>query len=105
MPSSISKALIEKTIDFHGHWCPGLPIGIRASELALQRLGGPEKADWVAVVETDMCGDDLMGKYSASPAWPKWIKRLKGETILKGAAFNYSKRTVNPSLWAASLRL
>jgi formylmethanofuran dehydrogenase subunit E len=60
MPCSINKTLIEKAIDFHGHWCPGLAIGIRASELALRRLGDPEKTDWVAVVETDMCGVDAI---------------------------------------------
>ncbi|MGA3086545.1 MAG: FmdE family protein [Thermodesulfobacteriota bacterium] len=60
MLSSISKALIEKTIDFHGHWCPGLTIGIRAAELALQNLGKPEEGELVAVVETDMCGVDAI---------------------------------------------
>ncbi|OGP51126.1 MAG: formylmethanofuran dehydrogenase [Deltaproteobacteria bacterium RBG_13_43_22] len=60
MPCSISKALIEKTKDFHGHWCPGLAIGIRAAELAIQELGPPEKTDLVAVVETDMCGVDAI---------------------------------------------
>jgi formylmethanofuran dehydrogenase subunit E len=60
MPCSINKALIEKTINFHGHWCPGLAIGIRVSELAFQRLEDPEKADWVAVVETDLCGVDAV---------------------------------------------
>ena len=67
MPCSINKALIEKAIDFHGHWCPGLAIGIRASELAFQRLDDPEKADWVAVVETDMCGVDAS---KSSPTVP-----------------------------------
>ena len=60
MSCSISKALIEKTISFHGHSCPGLAIGIRAAELALQTLGHPEQSDLVAVVETDMCGVDAI---------------------------------------------
>jgi formylmethanofuran dehydrogenase subunit E len=60
MPCSISQTSIKRTIAFHGHWCPGLAIGIRAAELALQRLGRPEEADWVAVVETDMCGVDAI---------------------------------------------
>jgi formylmethanofuran dehydrogenase subunit E len=60
MPCSINKELIEKAINFHGHWCPGLAIGIRTSELALQKLGKTEGADWVAVVETDMCGVDAI---------------------------------------------
>jgi formylmethanofuran dehydrogenase subunit E len=60
MPCSISKNMIEKVIDFHGHWCPGLAIGIRAAELALQKLKDPKEANWVVVVETDMCGVDAI---------------------------------------------
>jgi formylmethanofuran dehydrogenase subunit E len=60
MRCSIKKDLIDKTIAFHGHSCPGLVIGIRAAELALQRLGHPEGKDLVAVVETDMCGVDAI---------------------------------------------
>ncbi len=60
MGCSIDKDLIDKTIAFHGHRCPGLVIGIRAAELALQRLGHAEGKDLVAVVETDMCGVDAI---------------------------------------------
>lgn len=60
MSCSINKTLIEKAKDFHGHWCPGLVIGIRAAELALQRLGKSQTGDWVAIVETDMCGVDAV---------------------------------------------
>jgi formylmethanofuran dehydrogenase subunit E len=60
MSCSIEKELIEKTITFHGHSCPGLTIGIRAAELALQKLGQTDKEDLVAVVETDMCGVDAI---------------------------------------------
>jgi formylmethanofuran dehydrogenase subunit E len=60
MACSIEKELIEKTIAFHGHWCPGLGIGIRAAELALQKLGHVNKENLVAVVETDMCGVDAI---------------------------------------------
>ena len=56
----IEKDLIDKTIAFHGHKCPGLVIGIRAAELALKRLGYAEGKDLVAVVETDMCGVDAI---------------------------------------------
>jgi formylmethanofuran dehydrogenase subunit E len=59
MPCSISKDLIKNTIAFHGHWCPGLAIGIRVAELALQKIGRSE-VDLVAVVETDMCGVDAI---------------------------------------------
>jgi formylmethanofuran dehydrogenase subunit E len=60
MACSIDKELIEKTIDFHGHSCPGLVIGTRAAELALQKLGHADKNDLVAVVETDMCEVDAI---------------------------------------------
>jgi formylmethanofuran dehydrogenase subunit E len=60
MACSISEELIEKTVAFHGHSCPGLFIGIRAAELVLQRLTHVDKADLVAVVETDMCGVDAI---------------------------------------------
>ncbi len=60
MKCSIKKDVIDKTIAFHGHSCPGLVIGIRAAELALQRLGHTEAKDLVAVVETDMCGVDAI---------------------------------------------
>jgi len=60
MPCSISKELIEKTIAFHGHSCPGLAIGIRVSEIALQKLGQSGTNDLVAIVETDMSGVDAI---------------------------------------------
>ena len=60
MGCSVDKELIEKTIAFHGHSCPGLVIGVRAAELALKKLGYTEKKDLVAVVETDMCGVDAI---------------------------------------------
>lgn len=57
---TISPELIEETIRFHGHWCPGLAIGIRASEWALQEMGKAADEEIVAVVETDMCGVDAV---------------------------------------------
>jgi formylmethanofuran dehydrogenase subunit E len=60
MTTSIDEALIEQTIAFHGHTCPGIIIGIRAVELAFQRLPSSKKDDLVAVVETDMCGVDAV---------------------------------------------
>jgi len=57
----ISEELIQKTVAFHGHMCPGLAIGIRAAEVALRDIG-PHAHDEevVAVVETDMCGVDAI---------------------------------------------
>lgn len=46
---------IEGVQRFHGHMCPGLAMGIRAAEIALQEIG-PHARDEevVAIVETDM---------------------------------------------------
>jgi formylmethanofuran dehydrogenase subunit E len=52
--------LIKKTIDFHGHWCPGLAIGVRAAEFALREIGKGPDEEIVAVVETDMCAVDAI---------------------------------------------
>ena len=60
MACSINKELIKKTFAFHGHSCPGLVVGIRAAELALQKFAHVDKEDLVAVVETDMCGVDAI---------------------------------------------
>jgi formylmethanofuran dehydrogenase subunit E len=51
---------IDRAIAFHGHCCPGLVIGIRAAELALQRLGAPSPTGMDTVTETDMCGVDAI---------------------------------------------
>ncbi len=51
---------VRQAIDFHGHWCPGLAIGVRAAEWALQEMGKAPDEEIVAVVETDMCGVDAV---------------------------------------------
>jgi formylmethanofuran dehydrogenase subunit E len=90
----IDSGLIQKTIDFHGHWCPGLAIGIRAAELALQEIGRATDEDVVAVVETDMCAVDA-------------IQYLTGCTFGKGnliykdygkSAFTFYRRRDNKAL-------
>jgi formylmethanofuran dehydrogenase subunit E len=60
MGCQLSENLIESVTEFHGHWCPGLAIGIRAAELALAEVGRAGDEDVVAVVETDMCGVDAV---------------------------------------------
>lgn len=71
MSCQIPQERIAATISFHGHSCPGLAIGIRAAELALQELDNPQNNEIVAVVETDMCGVDA-------------IQFLTGATMGKG---------------------
>jgi len=60
MTCKLSQETIEKIISFHGHSCPGLSIGIRASELAQQELGDLPDTRMVCIVETDMCGVDAV---------------------------------------------
>ena len=58
--STLDPELIKKTTDFHGHWCPGLAMGIRAAEWALREMGQASDEEIVALVETDMCGVDAI---------------------------------------------
>ncbi len=60
MSCSLSKKQIDRTIAFHGHWCPGLAVGIRAAEWALIEIGKASDEQIVAVVETDMCAVDAI---------------------------------------------
>ena len=57
---TIDPVLVKQATDFHGHWCPGLAIGIRAAEWALKEMGKAPDEEIVAVVETDMCGVDAI---------------------------------------------
>lgn len=52
---------IDQLVEFHGHMCPGLAMGVNAARIALAEIG-PHAADEevVAVTETDMCGVDAV---------------------------------------------
>ena len=55
------RQTLERIVEFHGHMCPGLAMGIRAAEIALERVGAhAADEEVVAVVETDMCGVDAV---------------------------------------------
>jgi formylmethanofuran dehydrogenase subunit E len=60
MPCSLGKNKIKETIDFHGHNCPGLTIGLRISELAIEKLDILNSTSPVCVTETDMCAVDAI---------------------------------------------
>lgn len=53
---------LEKAIQFHGHICPGLLMGVRAAELALEYLQVDldQDDDLAAIVETNFCGVDAI---------------------------------------------
>lgn len=53
-------ALTKRAVDFHGHMCPGLAIGIQAARIGLAVCGHDRDEDVVAVVETDMCAVDAV---------------------------------------------
>jgi formylmethanofuran dehydrogenase subunit E len=57
----VAQDTIDSLVEFHGHMCPGLAMGIRAAELALEEVGhnGPGQ-DLVAIVEIDMCAVDAI---------------------------------------------
>lgn len=50
----------EDAAEFHGHVCPGLAIGYRAAEVALDELfsGRSEDEELVCIVENDACSVD-----------------------------------------------
>ena len=57
----IDDATIERIVEFHGHMCPGLALGIQAARIALRETGrSAEDEQVVAMVETDMCAVDAI---------------------------------------------
>ncbi len=57
----IDASSLERIVEFHGHMCPGLAMGIRAAEVALDRIGAhAADEEVVAIVETDMCAVDAI---------------------------------------------
>ncbi len=53
---------LELAIQFHGHVCPGLLMGVRAADFAQKQLGvNPDQdEELLAVVETNSCGVDAI---------------------------------------------
>lgn len=57
----IDEQTLERVVEFHGHMCPGLAMGVQAAQIALREIGTHAKdEEVVAVVETDMCGVDAI---------------------------------------------
>ncbi|MBP8865099.1 MAG: TraR/DksA C4-type zinc finger protein [Acetobacterium sp.] len=56
----MNQELWEKSVAFHGHHCPGLAIGVRASQEAIKALDikFSEDEDVVCITENDACGVD-----------------------------------------------
>ncbi|KPA12616.1 formylmethanofuran dehydrogenase subunit E [Candidatus Magnetomorum sp. HK-1] len=53
----------KKCIEFHGHLCPGLSMGYRASKAGMERLNENKRSvdeEIVVITETDACGADAI---------------------------------------------
>lgn len=57
-----NMALYEEVIKFHGHSCPGLAMGFRMTQAALEflQIERPKDEELVAIVENDACGVDAV---------------------------------------------
>ena len=57
----IDNETLQRVVEFHGHMCPGLAMGVQADQIALREIGAHAKdEEVVGVVETDMCGVDAI---------------------------------------------
>ena len=56
----ITQEIIDRAVAFHGHWCPGISLGIRVAAWAVQNFGTAADEEIVAVTETDMCAVDAI---------------------------------------------
>jgi len=67
---------LEKIVDFHGHFCPGIMIGYRAAKAGMKLLAADraEDEELVAIVENDSCAVDA-------------VQVLTGATFGKGNFF------------------
>jgi formylmethanofuran dehydrogenase subunit E len=87
----MNRQLWDKAVAFHGHECPGLAIGFKACEAAVERMhiGVSEDEEIVCVTENDACGvDAVQALFSCTMG--------KGNLIYKGTgkqAFSFFNRT------------
>jgi len=87
----MNKELWEKAVEFHGHECPGLAIGFKACEAAMEKMGIAFSKDEeiVCVTENDACGVDAVQVITGCTFG-------KGNLIYKGTgkmAFSFFGRT------------
>ena len=100
----LTQEHLDKVAAFHGHICPGMLIGFKAVEGAIDQLGLSDEAlpavdeEIVAVVENDACGVDavqvLLGcTYGKS----NLIARIRGKMAFSFFSRNTGKSVLNPS--------
>lgn len=92
----MDKQLWNKCIEFHGHECPGLAIGYRACEIAMQKmeLKFSKNEEIVCVTENDACGVDAVQIITGCTMG-------KGNLIYRGTgkmAFSFFSRKDNNSI-------
>jgi len=56
----LPEDLIDQAKAFHGHWCPGLAIGIRIAEAALDSVGHNDDEEILCICECDNCAVDAV---------------------------------------------
>ena len=58
----MDKKLWDKAVAFHGHECPGLAIGFKACEAAIEMMGigFSDDEEIVCITENDACGVDAV---------------------------------------------
>lgn len=92
----MDQKLWEKSVEFHGHHCPGLAIGVRASMEAIKKLniGFSEDEEVVCITENDACGvDGIQVILGCSAGKGNLIFRNRGKQ-----AFSIFNRTTGESL-------
>lgn len=90
------KQLWEKCVEFHGHECPGLAIGFKASEGAMKELGisSCKDEEILCITENDACGVDAVQFITGCTMG-------KGNLIYKGTgkmAFTFYDRKTGKSV-------
>jgi len=91
-----TKTAWDRCVEFHGHACPGLAIGYRASEAAVQKLNITFSKDeeLVCVTENNACGVDAVQLLTGCSIG-------KGNLIYKGTgkqAFSFFNRNTGDKL-------
>ncbi|WP_027399767.1 FmdE family protein [Anaerovorax odorimutans] len=91
-----NKEIFNKCSEFHGHKCPGLAIGVRASIEAKRILGigFSEDEEVVCVTENDACGvDGIQVVLGCSAGKGNLIFRIRGKQ-----AFSFFNRKTGQSV-------
>jgi len=76
------KELFQRSVEFHGHSCPGLAIGVRAAAEAIRIMGirRSEDEEIVCITENDACGvDGIQTVLGCTTGKGNLILRLRGK--------------------------